>query len=158
MNSAVNPEETVSRRRPLSMIIALGGSVAIAGFSFLASYNGFWDPTALFEKDKKEGEIAEAKLSFVDVPQVVVSLAGSRPRTLILSVKIEAQSVQVDHIRYLLPRISDSFNGFLSEIDPSAFEKRGILDVVRGELATRLSYVLGDGSFEDVLITEFRIQ
>ena len=37
-------------------------------------------------------------------------------------------------------------------------EKRGILDIVRDELATRAVFVLGDKAFSDILITEFRIQ
>ena len=58
----------------------------------------------------------------------------------------------------LIPRLLDSFNGFLTDIDPAAFEKRGILDIVRDELATRAVFVLGKEAFTDVLITEFRIQ
>ena len=44
----------------------------------------------------------------------------------------------------LMPRITDSYNGFLSRIDSSAFSRRGILEIIRAELATRTRFVLGD--------------
>ena len=47
---------------------------------------------------------------------------------------------------------------FLSQVDASAFGRRGILEIVRGELATRTSFILGEAAVRDLLITEFRIQ
>ena len=57
-----------------------------------------------------------------------------------------------------MPRITDSYNGFLSQIDAAAFSRRGILEILRAELATRTRFVLGDAALRDLLITEFRIQ
>ena len=43
-------------------------------------------------------------------------------------------------------------------IDAAAFSRRGILEIIRAELATRTRFVLGDAAVRDLLITEFRIQ
>ena len=72
--------------------------------------------------------------------------------------QIETDQVHRPEVEHLTPRLSDAFNSFLADIAPAAFEKRGILDIVRDELATRAVFVLGDKAFSDILITEFRIQ
>ncbi len=95
---------------------------------------------------------------FVDLPQIALTLSGPQSRTLALAVKVEAKPENVAQIEFLQPRILDAFNGFFSEVDPLAFEKKGIIDVVRNELSTRLTFILGEGAFNDILITEFRIQ
>ena len=77
---------------------------------------------------------------------------------LIMTVKIETDQPHRTEVEYLTPRLLDSFNSFLVDVDPTAFEKRGILDIVRDELATRAVFVLGKDAFSDILITEFRIQ
>ena len=77
---------------------------------------------------------------------------------LIMTVKIETDQTHRAEVEHLVPRILDSFNSFLSNVDPYAFEKRGMLDIIRDELATRAAFVLGKDAFADILITEFRIQ
>ena len=57
-----------------------------------------------------------------------------------------------------MPRILDSFNSFLSDIDPAAFDRRGVLEIVRAELQTRVDMLLGEPRVGNVLITEFAIQ
>ena len=40
----------------------------------------------------------------------------------------------------------------------AALDRRGILEILRAEMATRARFVLGDQAVRDLLITEFRIQ
>jgi flagellar FliL protein len=48
--------------------------------------------------------------------------------------------------------------GFLSAVDHRAYDKRGVLEIIRAELATRIATDLGDIPFNDLLITEFRFR
>ncbi|MDN3712463.1 hypothetical protein QWZ10_13175 [Paracoccus cavernae] len=100
---------------------------------------------AAFSNGKKDPkEIAfVSDYVFVDLPQIALTLSGPKSRTLALAVKVAAKPENVAQIEFLQPRILDAFNGFLSEIDPLAFEKKGIIDVVRNELSTRLTFILG---------------
>ena len=57
-----------------------------------------------------------------------------------------------------MPRVSDAFTSFLSGIDPAAYDKRGVLEIIRAELLARTRYVLGEDAIKDLLITEFRFK
>lgn len=129
---------------------------ALAGFS--VSYMGFWSPFPAAGQRVDAAAAQVPDVAFVDVPPLILSLPGAAPRTLVMTVKIEAETGKAAHVRQMIPRISDAFNVFLSEIDPVAFQRRGILEIIRNEMITRLSYALGPDSFDDLLITEFRIQ
>nr|WP_246175402.1 flagellar basal body-associated FliL family protein [Paracoccus limosus] len=133
---------------------------AMLGAGFASTYLGFWSPMALLKPkaEEKPEVVAVPQTQFVALPQIVLTLAGPQSRTLVMTVAIETDSANRATVEHLLPRLSDAFNSFLSDIDPAAFERRGILDIVRDELATRAVYVLGKSGFSDILITEFRIQ
>lgn len=141
------------------ILLPLGLVVIMTGGGFASTFLGFWSPMSLLEsKEEKPAENTAPAVEFVDIPQIVLTLAGPRPRMLIMTVKIETDQVHRPDVEHLVPRILDSFNSFLSDVDPTAFEKRGMLDIIRDELATRTAFVLGKDAFNDILITEFRIQ
>lgn len=142
------------RRRPLLLILAIVGFLA-AGFG--TTFMGLWNPLAFFQ-EKPEPVAEDVSVTFVEIPQIALTMPGARARTLVLSTKIEVAPEKAKEVSQLLPRIQDSFNTFLSEVDPAAYEKRGILEIIRTELATRLAFILGEDGFDDLLITEFRIQ
>ncbi|MDF3607261.1 flagellar basal body-associated FliL family protein [Paracoccus sp. DMF-8] len=158
MSEIAEPDKKPAGMTPRAKILAAALILMVGGAGFASTYLGVIDPDEIFKPTADDVASEGPDFVFVDVPQVVLALPGARPRTLVLSAKIEADADQVQDIEYLLPRVSDSFNLFLSDIDPAAFERRGILDIIRSELATRLSYILGPDLFRDLLITEFRIQ
>ena len=141
------------------ILLPLGLALVLGGAGFATTWLGFWSPVSLFAAKEQavEAEAAPA-VAFVDIPQIVLTLAGPGTRTLVMTVKIETDQSHRAEVEHLTPRLLDSFNSFLADIDRAAFEKRGILDIVRDELATRAVFVLGKEAFTDVLITEFRIQ
>lgn len=142
------------RGRLLLLMVPLLALLAGGGMGFF----GVFSPLSFLEKGEPKEIPFTSEYAFVDLPQIVLSLSGPNTRTLALSLKIEAKPEHLAQIEFLQPRILDAFNGFLSEVDPLAFEKKGILEVMRNELATRLAFIMGEGTFNDILITEFRIQ
>lgn len=140
------------------ILLPLGLALALGGAGFASTWLGFWSPTALLAAKEEEKHDALPTIDFVSIPQIALSLSGPTPRMLVMTVKIETDQAHKAEVEHLTPRLLDSFNSFLADVDVSAFEKRGILDIVRDELATRAVYVLGKDAFTDVLITEFRIQ
>ena len=158
-DAADSPAEETSKGGIRRILLPLGLVVILTGGGFASTFLGFWSPMGLLAaKQEAPPETQAPTVEFVDVPQIVLTLAGPRPRMLIMTVKIETDQLHRPEVEHLIPRILDSFNGFLSDIDPAAFEKRGMLDIIRDELATRTVFVLGKDAFTDILITEFRIQ
>lgn len=144
----------IGRLMPLLLpVLAMGGGAA-------STYLGFWSPLALISSSEApaEAHAAGPEIAFVDVPRIVLTVPGERTQTLALTVMIEVAREAKAQALALMPRITDSYNGFLSRIDSSAFSRRGILEIIRAELATRTRFVLGDDAVRDLLITEFRIQ
>lgn len=121
---------------------------------------GLWSPMAMLRPAQPIPAEAQAPpaATFLDVPRIVLTLPGERTQTLALAVTLEVAPEALGQARLLMPRITDSFNSFLSQIDAAAFSRRGILEILRGELATRTRFILGDAALRDLLITEFRIQ
>ena len=141
------------------VLLPLGLALVLGGVGFASTWLGFWSPMALLAPQRDEAQAqAVSPVIFVDIPQIVLSLAGPGARTLVMTVKIETDQSRRAEVEHLVPRLLDSFNSFLADIDGTAFERRGILDIVRDELATRAVLVLGRDAITDVLITEFRIQ
>lgn len=153
-DSAPPRKSAVKRLFPILLpLIAL-----LAGLG--VSYAGFFSPMKLLSpaEHTAEATVAVPDVTFVDVPRIVLSLGGDRVQTLALTVMIDVDPASAAQARTLMPRITDSYNGFLSKIDPAAFSRRGILEIVRAELATRTRFILGDNAVNDLLITEFRVQ
>lgn len=127
---------------------------------FCSSFMGLWSPIALLSDPAPTAQkaVVGPEVAFVDVPRIILTIPGERTQTLALTVMIEVPPEQKAETLELMPRITDSYNGFLSRIDATAFSRRGILEIVRAELATRTRFILGDEAVRDLLITEFRIQ
>lgn len=148
------PKSRLGRLLPIALpVVALLGGLGV-------SYMGLWSPMGMLGGEPSEAAAVEPipAVTFVDVPRIVLTVPGERTQTLALSVMIDVDPAALGQAQALMPRITDSFNGFLSKIDPVAFSRRGILEIVRAELATRARFVLGDAAVRDLLITEFRIQ
>lgn len=120
---------------------------------------GLWSPIALLgPAETAAAARAAPAVAFLDVPRIVLSLPGSGGRSLVVTAMIDTDPLQADQAKLLMPRVVDAFNGLLAGIDPAALDRRGILEILRAEMATRARFVLGEDAVRDLLITEFRIQ
>ena len=152
------PAAPPSRRRKL-LLLALPLIAVLAGGA--ASYMGYVAPLAILclgGGAAATGAEAEAEVVFVDLPAINVTLPDANPRLLHLVGKLETDEASREAVEHLLPRVSDAFNTFLTGIAPAAFDRRGILEVVREELVTRARQAVGEGHHLDVLVTEFTLK
>lgn len=160
MSASIEVEaETPPKSRKKTLILGVATLLA-AGLGFAGTYLGLV-PALPFIGGGKEAPVNEnpfKDISFVDVPAVMVTIPGSPPRQVVLAAKLEVDSVNAEAVQYMQPRIADLLNTFLSGIDPQAFDRRGILEIIRAEIATRVDMVLGPGMVRDVLITQFGIK
>lgn len=151
--SATDEPEKKSRKLLLPVLaLALGA----AGFG--STYLGFWSPAALLKPAEKAHVAQVPEVSFVAVPMVDVPLPGGTYRGVVLSAVIETDQAYAETVTHLMPRVQDAFTTFLSNVDPAAYGKRGVLEIIRAELITRTRYVLGEEAVKDLLITEFRFK
>lgn len=146
---AETPKKKMGIFLPLLVALLLGA----AGFA--STYIGVWSPRALLQRGERA---SAAEVVFIDIPTVEVAMPGGRGRSIVMTVALESTAQDRSRIEAQLPRIQDVMNVFLSEIDPSAYDKRGVLDILRAELVTRIGNVLDGARIADLLITEFRIK
>lgn len=152
-DSALDPPAKASGKK---RILALLLPVLLAGGGFASTYLGLWSPAALMAP--KEEAPAVPAVIFVAVPPIELNIPGGSGRHLVVSASIETDSAHQADVAHLMPRVLDAFTGFLSGIDPAAYDKRGVLEIIRAELVTRSRYVLGNEAVKDLLITEFRFK
>ncbi|MCZ0960245.1 flagellar basal body-associated FliL family protein [Paracoccus benzoatiresistens] len=152
-DATLDPPSQPSGKKKLMPLLA---AVLLAGGGFASTYLGLWSPAAMLAP--KEDAPAAPAVIFVEVPTIELIIPGGSGRSLVLSASIETDSAHQADVTHLMPRVLDTFTGFLSGIDPAAYDKRGVLEIIRAELVTRSRYVLGNEAIKDLLITEFRFK
>ncbi|MDO5657937.1 MAG: flagellar basal body-associated FliL family protein [Paracoccus sp. (in: a-proteobacteria)] len=133
-------------------LLAIAVLVA-AGLGFGASYTGTFAPSSLFSQNRA---VTFDAPRYADVPRITVPLGASR--ALALGIKLEIAAESQGNIDNAMPRILDSFNRFLTNIEAAAFSRRGVLEIIRQELLTRAQHIAGESAVTDLLVTEFAIQ
>ena len=152
------PADTAPKPRK-GLLIPAAAALALAGAGFASTFLGIWSPGAMLAPDKAPAPAtAHAAVEFVDIPTIEIIVPGARSGSLILAATIETDAVHKADVAHLMPRISDAFTTFLSGVDAGAYDKRGVLEVIRTELLSRARMVLGEGAVGDLLITEFRFK
>ena len=152
-DATLDPPAKASGKKKLVPILA---AVLLAGGGFASTYLGLWSPVTMLAP-KEEAPPAPTVL-FVPVPTIELTIPGGSGQSVVLSASIETDSAHRADVAHLMPRVLDAFTSFLSGIDPAAYDKRGVLEIIRAELVTRSRYVLGNEAIKDLLITEFRFK
>lgn len=150
--------EKASRKKGL--LVPLVATLVLGGAGFASSFLGFWSPSGLLSGGEEAAPVSTEHLSveFIDIPTIEIVIPGGRAQSLVLSATIETDTAHKAEVTHLMPRVSDAFTTFLSGVDPAAYDKRGVLEVIRAELVTRTRFVLGEEPVKDLLITEFRFK
>ncbi|PHQ69956.1 MAG: flagellar basal body protein FliL [Paracoccus sp.] len=155
--AVVDPTEEAPRKR--GKLLPVAAAILLGGGGFASTYLGFWSPMGLFAGSSGAPAVTTVSPAvFVEIPRIELSVPGGRGRSLILAVSIETDATHRAEVEHLMPRVLDAFTGFLSGVDPAAYDKRGVLEIIRAELVTRTRYVLGEAPVKDLLITEFLIR
>ncbi|MDO5640948.1 MAG: flagellar basal body-associated FliL family protein [Paracoccus sp. (in: a-proteobacteria)] len=151
----VTAEEIPPSGRGRSGLI-LAAMVLIAGLgAFAAGFLGVVQPSKLLA-GWAGPKVEHITPGYVEVPRITLPLPG-RDRQLVMGIMLETTTDRVPGIESQMPRILDSYNGFLSGIDPGALDRRGVLEIIRAELQARTDMLLGGAGTGEVLITEFAI-
>lgn len=146
-------EPNALRRRAWLLPVLLTPILALAGF--LVTYLGL---VPLGLPGSAQHSDPARQIAFVDLPPVVTTVTSEFPRQVLIAAKLEVPAEKRAAVEHMLPRVSDAVTSFVAGIDAKAFDKRGILEIIRAELLTRANYVLGEGAVNDLLITEFSVQ
>lgn len=156
MTDAADPvPEPIEKKR--GVLVLLIAALALGGAGFASTYFGLWSPNDLFQQGATKAGQAE-NIAFVDIPVIEMTLPGARQYSVVLAASLEVAAADRKTVETLMPRVLDAMTGFLSEVDAGAYDKRGVLEIIRAELTTRIGNVLGETPVKDLLITEFRIK
>jgi flagellar FliL protein len=138
----------------LSMSLLLGAG------GFGSSYFGLWSPQqTIGDLLDPTTEVVAPATVFVAIPQIEVAVSGTGGRRhLLVSAVIETDRDSEGKLSEMIPRLLDRMTGFLSAIDHRAYDKRGVLEIIKLELGARIATDLGDIPVHDLLITEFRFR
>ena len=134
----------------VSVLAILGGG---AGWFFFFRHHG----------EEVHAEAPPAKPpSFVDVPDLMVNLAGSpgeRVQYLKVKVTLEVkEEKQVEAIKPTLPRVTDIFQTYLRELRPADLSGSAGLFRLKEELTRRVNAALAPNEVSAVLFKEIVVQ
>ncbi|SDD98301.1 flagellar FliL protein [Paracoccus isoporae] len=132
-------------------VAALAGGLA----AFTAGYRDMTDVPRVLSSLRGGGDADS--VAYVEMPRITVPL-GRDGGELVLRIVLETDASSTSAVAAQIPRLSDSFNSFLSGIAPAAFDRRGVLEIIRLELERRAAETAQDTPIDAVLITEFSIR
>ncbi len=140
----------------LSAIAALvlgGGAFAV---TYLGVFQGGADEDVATVDDPYSASHSTDSIAFVPMEQFVVSLRrDAENRHLMFTAQLEVYSDQKDAVIYLMPRIRDVLNTYLSAVEASYIERPAGLMYLRGQMLRRAQIVTGSDMIRDLLVTEF---
>ncbi len=113
------------------------------------------------KKGKKGGKPAPRKPVFFDLPDIIVNLNSPTPRPHFINLKLTLEVVGQSNVKKIedqMPRVIDSFNGYLREIRKEDLQGSAGMYRLENELMLRLEKLFGKGVVIDILFREIIIQ
>ena len=142
---------------PLKLIAIAAAGLLVVGGGGTGAY--------LYFRHKPEVKEAAAPavkpVAFIDLPDVLVNLAGTNDRTQYLKVKVTLEVPDqslVPQINPLLPRVMDAFQTYLRELRPSDLEGSAGLYRLKEELTRRVNLAVEPARVNAVLFKELIVQ
>ena len=143
----------------LKLIIAAVGLLVVIGGG-VGAWLLFFHHSG--EEAHAEGAAAPKPPSFVDVPELLVNLAGSPgERVQYLKVKLVLElkeEKQVEAIKPSMPRVTDIFQSYLRELRPTDLNGSAGLFRLKEELTKRVNIALAPNQVSAVLFKEVVVQ
>lgn len=142
-------------------VIGAGGGFAIVGLDVLGIMGG----GDVVHEASHEAEAAPAmpdlpKIaaagSFVSVPPMVVPMGRiTDGRQLRFRGELEVSTDHEEEVQALMPRIVDTFQGYLRALGPDDLDQPAALVHLRAQMLRRAQLVAGHTAIRDLLIMEF---
>jgi flagellar FliL protein len=146
------------KKLPLKLIIMAAAAVVVVGGGGTTAF-------LMLGKKHEEPKHVEAPVkpvAFLDLPDVVVNLAGTGgDRTQYLKLKIVLEvpdQLIVNQIQPLMPRVVDAFQTYLRELRSTDLEGSGGLYRLRDELTRRVNMAISPVRINAVLFKEIIVQ
>ena len=143
------------RKLPLKLIVIAAGALALLAGGGTAAY--------VFLGGSKEAKAVAAPIkapTFLDVPEVLVNLAGTE-RTQYLKVKIVLElpdSALTPQVQTAMPRVMDAFQTYLRELRPTDLDGSAGLYRLKEELTRRVNTAISPSRINAVLFKEIVVQ
>ena len=137
----------------LAAIPVVGGGAAAAAYFFLP---GFAEKLPLHTTHKEEAPPAPPKPTFVDLPEMSVTLPnGGQPRQLRIRISLELVRPPqgLPPTESISPKVYDALLTYLRTLTDREIDSSLAIDRIRGDLYRRLNLILGPDVVQDVLIT-----
>ena len=136
--------------------------IAIALVLLIAVGGGTWFMFFRGHKDVHVEAPAPKPPSFIDVPEILVNLAGlpgERVQYLKAKIVLEVKDEkQVEQIKPTLPRVSDMFQTYLRELRASDLNGSIGMFRLKEELTKRVNAAISPGQVSAVLFKEILVQ
>jgi len=149
---------TPQRKLPLKLIAMAAGGLLVLGAAGAGAYLFFGG----HGKEEKAEAPAVKPAIFVDLPDVLVNLAGgSADHAQYLKVKIVLElpdAKDVPQIQPLMPRVMDAFQTYLRELRPTDLDGSAGLYRLKEELTRRVNTAVAPNHVTAVLFKEIVVQ
>ncbi len=148
------------KKLPLKLIIMAAAGLLVVGGGGTGAYMFFG--RAKHEEKPKEAVVKPA--TFVDLPDVLVNLAGTgagADRTQYLKVKVVLElpdAELVPKIQPLMPRVMDAFQTYLRELRATDLDGSAGLYRLKEELTRRVNVAVAPNHVTAVLFKEIVVQ
>jgi flagellar FliL protein len=142
------------RKLPLKLIIIAAGALALLAGGGTAAY------VFLGNKEAKAVAAPIKAPTFLDVPEVLVNLAGTE-RTQYLKVKIVLElpdPALTPQVQTAMPRVMDAFQTYLRELRPTDLDGSAGLYRLKEELTRRVNTAISPSRINAVLFKEIVVQ
>ena len=153
------PAAKPKKKLPLKLIIIAGAALLLLGGGGAGAYFFFGG-----HKEEKPAAVAAKPATFVDMPDVLVNLAGTgagADRTQYLKVKVVLElpdAELVPKIQPLMPRVMDAFQTYLRELRPTDLDGSAGLYRLKEELTRRVNAAIAPNRVTAVLFKEIVVQ
>jgi flagellar FliL protein len=155
--SAEGEAAPAKRKLPLKLIFVATAAIVVLGGAGAAGY------LLLGGSHETKAAVAQAKPpTFVDVPEVLVNLAGTgAERTQYLKVKVVlelADAALQPQVQSSMPRVMDAFQTYLRELRPTDLDGSAGLYRLKEELTRRVNVAISPNHVNAVLFKEIVVQ